>query len=82
LGIPFNHPDKPIPGSLGTLLRLLLDPGFTVHQQFGTGRGWAVYITDRYGEIYSVAVEQRGDPPPRAQQVLASVRHIAAECPE
>ncbi len=47
----------------------------------GTPRA-ALYITDRYGEIYFVAHPERGQPLPSAAEVLDWLRFINSQCPE
>lgn len=57
---------------------VLVDSGVAVSGRFGAARHPALYITDQYGEIYSA---HHGTLPP-ANEVLASLRHINAACPE
>jgi peroxiredoxin len=54
---------------------VLADLDGAVHQRYGAP---AVYVTDRYGEIYGAY----RDPLPAADDILASLRHINAACPE
>jgi peroxiredoxin len=54
---------------------VLADSDGAVHQTYG---GPAVYVMDRYGEIYGAY----RDPLPTADDILASLRHINAACPE
>jgi peroxiredoxin len=54
---------------------VLADPDGAVHQRYGAP---AVYVTDRYGEIYGA----HRDPLPSADDILASLRHINSACPE
>jgi peroxiredoxin len=49
-----------------------------VHRQFGAEAGPVVVVTDRYGEIYSVAREKL----PNVAEVIASLRHINIMCDE
>lgn len=42
----------------------------------------ALYITDRYGEIYFAAHPERGQPLPSAAEVLDWLRFINSQCPE
>jgi peroxiredoxin len=56
-------------------LTCLADAEGQVHARYGTS---AVYIVDRYGEIYSAY----HGAPPGAPEIMASLRHINAECPE
>ena len=58
---------------------VLLDPELAVSRRFGADREAAVYITDQYGEIYSA---HSAPNLPTAHEVLASLRHINAACPE
>jgi peroxiredoxin len=56
---------------------ILADETGSVHARYHAGES-AVIITDRYGEIYRAYREQLPD----ADDLLASLRHINAECPE
>ncbi|MFB3813472.1 MAG: peroxiredoxin family protein [Terriglobales bacterium] len=56
---------------------VLADQDGQVHQRYGAEHA-KLYITDRYGEIYSI----HNALPPSADEVLASLRHINAACPE
>lgn len=62
--------------------RLLLDADGLISRRFGADQQPAVYITDQYGEIYSAHRASEGATLPDADEVLASVRHINAACPE
>jgi peroxiredoxin len=53
---------------------VLADADGAVHERYGA----LIVLTDRYGEIYSVHRDQW----PSAEEVMASVCHINAECPE
>ena len=55
----------------------LADEDGAVHARYHAGES-ALIITDRYGEIYRAYREQLPD----ADDLLASLRHINAECPE
>ena len=44
--------------------------------------GAALYISDRYGEIYFAAHPERGQPLPSAAEVLDWLRFINSQCPE
>lgn len=58
------------------------DPGARMSRRFGAEFEPAVYVTDQYGEIYSAHRSSEGALLPDADDVLASVRHINAACPE
>jgi peroxiredoxin len=58
---------------------VLIDSDLAVSRRFGADREPAVYITDQYGEIYAA---HEGAALPSAGEVLASLRHINAACPE
>jgi peroxiredoxin len=60
----------------------LMDSDSEVSRRFGAEYQAAVYITDQYGEIYSVHRMSEGSLLPDADEVLASLRHINAACPE
>lgn len=47
----------------------------------GTPRA-ALYVTDRYGEIYFAAHPERGQALPSAAEVLDWLRFINSQCPE
>jgi peroxiredoxin len=53
---------------------VLADADGAVHERYGA----LLVLTDRYGEIYSI----HRDKWPDADDLMASVRHINAECPE
>ena len=55
----------------------LADMDGAVHQRYGAGEA-ALVLTDRHGEIYSTHRQQL----PGADEVMASLRHINAACPE
>jgi hypothetical protein len=54
---------------------VLADADGSVHERYGSN---GLYLTDRYGEIYSI----HRDRLPSTEELLASLRHINAECPE
>ncbi len=56
---------------------VLADEDGQVHLRYAVKRA-AVVITDRYGEIYSVFRQVLPD----TEEILASLRHINAACPE
>lgn len=58
---------------------VLIDSDLAVIRRFGADREPALYITDQYGEIYAA---HHGASLPSADEVLASLRHINAACPE
>jgi peroxiredoxin len=71
----------------GAPFTVLADQDGAVHRRFGAlddqgGSASAVYLTDRYGEIYSTCRTLAGETLPSAADVLASLRHINAACPE
>ncbi len=57
---------------------VLADRDGAVHRRYGAIAEAAAYLTDRYGEIYEA---RRGDLP-SSDDLLASLRHINAACPE
>jgi peroxiredoxin len=61
---------------------VLNDTDGGVHRRFAAEHAPAVYLTDRYGEIYSTCRVADGDPLPSADEILASLRHINVACPE
>jgi peroxiredoxin len=58
----------------GLAFPVLADADGAVHDRYAAN----LVITDRYGEIYSVHRSTW----PTADEVMASLRHINAECPE
>ncbi|HYG99632.1 MAG TPA: redoxin domain-containing protein [Terriglobales bacterium] len=58
---------------------VLLDADRKVSRRFGAENAPALYVTDQYGEIYSA---HHGARLPSADEVLSSLRHISAACPE
>jgi peroxiredoxin len=56
---------------------VLADPNAALHHKYTAGEA-AVVLTDRYGEIYGVYREHL----PSIDELMASLRHINAECPE
>lgn len=61
---------------------VLLDSEGVISRRFGADKMPAVYITDQFGEIYSAALASQGNPLPNADEVIASLAHINAACPE
>lgn len=58
---------------------VLIDTDLAASRRFGADREPALYITDQYGEIYAA---HHGTNLPSADEVLTSLRHINAACPE
>ncbi len=58
---------------------VLVDPEGRVRRRFDLEEQTAVYLTDPYGEIYSA---YEGKELPNVEELLASLRHINAACPE
>lgn len=66
---------------------LIADPSDDAHRHYGAAspegsRIAAVYIADRYGEIYFAAHSGPGDSLPAAAEMLEWLRFINAQCPE
>lgn len=61
---------------------VLADEDGRVHDRYGAANSPALYLTDRYGEIYDARRISEGAALPDADDILASVRHINAACPE
>jgi peroxiredoxin len=72
---------RPLKGLEGDF-PVLIDKDGAVCRRFGAENGPAVYITDQYGEIYSAARSQHAEPLPDGKEILASLQHINAACPE
>lgn len=62
--------------------RFLCDQDGEVSRRFGAENTVAVYITDQYGEVYSASGAAEETALPDADEVLASLQHINAACPE
>lgn len=60
----------------------LIDDSGEVIRRFVTEGEWAVYITDPYGEIYAAFPNEQRPDVPEADEILSSLRHINAACPE
>lgn len=63
-------------------IRFLIDSDREVSRRFGAEHHPAVYINDQYGEIYSVHRTSEGALLPDVHEILASLGHINAACPE
>jgi peroxiredoxin len=62
---------------------VLLDPEKKVHDALGASESApAVYITDRYGEIYATYRVSEGQQLPTADEVLRWLEFINSQCPE
>ncbi len=61
---------------------LLADPTTTDREYYGAVNNSALYITDRYGEIYFAAHRRPGEPLPGVAEILGWLRFINAQCPE
>ncbi len=61
---------------------VLADEDGRVHERYRAGNSPALYLTDRYGEIYQARRTADGASLPDADDILASIRHINAACPE
>jgi peroxiredoxin len=66
---------------------LLADPEGVVHCSLGalnnSGRPClAVYVTDRYGEVFAAWRAIEGDTPPTAQDVVEWLEFVNQQCPE
>lgn len=61
---------------------LLADEEGTVHRSFGALASAAIYITDRFGEIFGVYRTGAGEPLPTAEEMLDWLRFIGLQCPE
>jgi peroxiredoxin len=61
---------------------VLADENGRAHARYGAGTSPGLYLTDRYGEIYDARRTSEGNALPDADDVLASIRHINAACPE
>lgn len=66
---------------------VLNDEDGAAHRDFGAidehGRAAAaVYVTDRYGEVYDAFRTRDGDRLPTVSEILASLEFISIQCPE
>jgi peroxiredoxin len=71
---------------LGAPFLFLADCDGDVHRRYGLARNGesklALFVTDRYGEIYSVHHARAGERLPNPADVIASLRHINIMCDE
>lgn len=66
---------------------LLLDEDGRTHRDFGASNSQgqpatAVYITDRYGEVFGLYRTGEGQPIPGAEEILNWVEFVGSQCPE
>jgi len=66
---------------------VLTDPGGSIHQSVGArdtqGKdAAAVYVTDRFGEIFAIYRTVEGAPLPSVAEILSWLEFINAQCPE
>lgn len=86
------HGDRDAAATLNAQLEfpgayLCYDDEGEMHRRFGalSEEGYsdsALYITDRWGEVYCAIRELEGDTLPSAQEILASLRHLNIMCEE
>jgi peroxiredoxin len=66
--------------------RILADADCQTHAQFGLGTGGmaapVVYLTDRFGEIFSVQPAAQALPLPAVREILEWLAFINSQCPE
>ena len=79
---PLSEARQLKPGAAGEMT-VLADPQAAVHRQAGADRSSsAVYVTDRFGEIFAAWRTAAGDMPPPVPEVLRTLRQINLLCPE
>jgi peroxiredoxin len=66
---------------------ILIDKDGYIHREFGAvdqlgQTAAAVYVTDRYGEVYDAHRSRDGQSLPRVNEILASLEFINIQCPE
>ncbi len=66
---------------------VVVDPAGTIDRKLGSGDklgepGLAVYITDRWGEVFFVSRAKQDDPPPGVADLLDWLRFVDQQCPE
>ena len=66
---------------------VLADSEGTVHRSLGAlgpagAPSLAVYVTDRYAEVFAAWRAALGEPPPGAQEILGWLEFINHQCPE
>jgi peroxiredoxin len=66
--------------------RLLADADGRIHALFGVGAGAmappVVYLTDRFGEVFSVQPAAQALPLPAAREILDWLAFVNSQCPE
>lgn len=73
--------------SLNFPFQILSDPDRVVHQQLGATDEQnrdvaALYITDRFGEVFGIYRVRDGQPLPSVDEILNWLEFINAQCPE
>jgi len=61
---------------------LLADEDRRAHRLYGVLENGAVFVADRYGEIYFIGKVEEGSAPPSVEDILSWVRFTEAQCPE
>jgi peroxiredoxin len=61
---------------------VLVDPDGTVHCRLGGERSLAVYVADRFGEIFWACRTVEGHTRPTAKEILEWLQFINIQCPE
>ncbi len=70
------------PRALPSLFPVLVDETGRAHRAYGVATSGALYIADRYGEIYFARVITEGGELPSVEHILSWVRFTEAQCPE
>ncbi|GBC80950.1 Thiol-disulfide oxidoreductase ResA [bacterium HR10] len=70
------------PRTLPLPFPILVDEGGRAHRAYGVATSGALYIADRYGEIYFARVITEVSELPTVEHILSWVRFTEAQCPE
>ncbi len=70
------------PRALPPPFPILVDEDGRAHRAYGAATSGALYIADRYGEIYFARAITEGGEWPSVEHILSWVRFTEAQCPE
>lgn len=61
---------------------VLADADGRVHRALGAGDSAAVYVTDRFGEVFGVYRKAEGQALPGTDEILRMLEFVSVQCPE
>lgn len=61
---------------------ILLDDTGKLHRELGAVDSTAIYITDRFGEVFARYIASEGEPLPQFGEILSRLEFISFQCPE